>query len=310
MKDKTMAEITAALVKDLREKTGAGMMDCKNALNETKGDIEAAVDWLRKKGLSKAAKKSDRIAAEGLIGMTAAGTKGTVVEVNSETDFVAKNDTFQGLVKNITTVAAKAGTDVAVISAASYPTGGTVAEAIANAIATVGENMTLRRAASLSVGSGVVATYMHNATTEGLGRIGVLVGIESTGKADELLTFGRQVGMHVAAMNPVALDGSSVDPAIMEREKAILMEKNAGKPAHVLEKIVESGLKSYFKEVTLLDQPFALDGSKTVGQAAKEMEGKAGAPVKITGFVRYALGEGIEKKVDDFAAEVAAAAKG
>jgi elongation factor Ts len=310
MKDKTMAEITAALVKDLREKTGAGMMDCKNALNETKGDIEAAVDWLRKKGLSKAAKKSDRIAAEGLIGMTAAGTKGTVVEVNSETDFVAKNDTFQGLVKNITTVAAKAGTDVEVIKAAAYPTGGSVAEAIANAIATVGENMTLRRAAELSVGSGVVATYMHNATTDGLGRIGVLVGIESTGKADELLTFGRQVGMHVAAMNPVALDGSSVDPAIMEREKAILMEKNAGKPAHVMEKIVESGLKSYFKEVTLLDQPFALDGSKTVGQAAKEMEGKAGAPVKITGFVRYALGEGIEKKVDDFAAEVAAAAKG
>ncbi len=305
-----MAEITAALVKELRDKTGAGMMDCKAALNETKGDIEGAVDWLRKKGLSKAAKKSDRVAAEGLIGLTTDGKNGTVVEVNSETDFVAKNDTFQGLVKNITVVAAKVGTDADAIKAAAYPTGGTVADAIANAIATVGENMTLRRAASLSVGTGVVASYMHTQTAEGLGRIGVLVALESSGNADVLTAFGRQVGMHVAAMNPVALDGSTVDPAILEREKAILMEKNAGKPAHVLEKIVESGLKSYFKEVTLLEQPFALDGSKTVGQAAKELEGKAGAPVKITGFVRYALGEGIEKKPDDFAGEVAAALGG
>jgi elongation factor Ts len=305
-----MAEITAALVKELREKTGAGMMDCKGALNETGGDLEAAVDWLRKKGLSKAAKKSDRIAAEGLIGLTTEPAKGTVVEVNSETDFVAKNDTFQALVRNITQVAHKTGSDVEAIKAAAYPGGGTVAEAIANAIATVGENMTLRRAASLSVGQGVVASYMHTQVADGLGRIGVLVALESAGKADELMAFGRQVGMHVAAMNPVALDGSSVDPAIIEREKAILMEKNAGKPAHVMEKIVESGLKSYFKEVTLLDQPFALDSSKTVGQAAKEMEGKAGAPVKIAGFVRYALGEGIEKKADDFAAEVAAQARG
>jgi elongation factor Ts len=310
MKDKAMAEITAAMVKDLREKTGAGMMDCKGALNEVGGDIEAAIDWLRKKGLSKAAKKSDRIAAEGLIGLTASGVKGTVVEVNSETDFVAKNDTFQGLVKSITAVAAKTGTEVEAIKAAAYPGGGTVADAIANAIATVGENMTLRRAASLSVGSGVVASYIHTATAEGLGRIGVLVALESTGKTDELAAFGRQVGMHVAAMNPVALDGSSVDPAVLEREKAILMEKNAGKPPHVMEKIVESGLKSYFKEVTLLEQPFALDSSKTVGQAAKELEGRAGAPVRITGFVRYALGEGIEKKPDDFAGEVAAAVKG
>jgi elongation factor Ts len=310
MKEKAMAEITAAMVKDLREKTGAGMMDCKGALNEVGGDIEAAIDWLRKKGLSKAAKKSDRIAAEGLIGLTAAGVKGTVVEVNSETDFVAKNDTFQGLVRAITAVAHKTGADVETIKTAAYPGGGTVADAIANAIATVGENMTLRRAASLSVGSGVVASYIHTAISEGLGRIGVLVALESTGKTDELITFGKQVGMHVAAMNPVALDGSSVDPAVLEREKAILMEKNAGKPPHVLEKIVESGLKSYFKEVTLLDQAFALDSSKTVAQAAKELEGKAGAPVKITGFVRYALGEGIEKKADDFAAEVAAAVKG
>jgi elongation factor Ts len=305
-----MAEITAALVKELREKTGAGMMDCKNALTEVGGDIEAGVDWLRKKGLSKAAKKSDRIAAEGLIGLTAEAKKGTVVEVNSETDFVAKNDTFQNLVRNITAVAHKIGTDVEAIKVAAYPTGGTVADAIANAIATVGENMTLRRAASLSVSSGVVASYIHTATAEGLGRIGVLVALESTGNAEALSAFGRQVAMHIAATNPVALDGSSVDPAVLEREKAILRDKNAGKPDHVMDKIIESGLKSYFKEVTLLDQAFVIDPSKTVGQAAKELEGKAGAPVKITGFVRYALGEGIEKKVDDFAAEVAAAVAG
>jgi elongation factor Ts len=305
-----MAEITAAMVKELREKSGAGMMDCKNALNETGGDIEAAIDWLRKKGLSKAAKKSDRIAAEGLIGMATEGTKGTVVEVNSETDFVAKNDTFQNLVRAIVGVAHKAGADVEAIRSAAHPAGGSVADAIANAIATVGENMTLRRAASLSVAEGAIASYMHTAVADGLGRIGVLVALESKGKTDELMAFGRQVAMHVAATNPVALDGSSVDPAVLEREKAILMEKNAGKPAHVMEKIVESGLKSYFKEVTLLDQPFVIDPSKTVAQAAREMEGKAGAPVKIAGFVRYALGEGIEKKVDDFAAEVAAQAKG
>jgi elongation factor Ts len=305
-----MAEITAALVKELREMTGAGMMDCKAALKEVDGDIEAGVDWLRKKGLSKAAKKSDRIAAEGLVGLTSAGPTGTVVEVNSETDFVAKNDTFQGLVRHITAVAATVGTDVEAIKTAAYPTGGTVADAIANAIATVGENMTLRRAASLTVTEGVVASYIHTATGEGLGRIGVLIALESAGKSDELLAFGRQVAMHVAATSPLALDSSGVDMAIVTREKNLLMEKNAGKPANVMEKIVESGLKSYFKEVTLLDQPFVIDPSKTVGQAAKELEGKAGAPVRIAGFIRYALGEGIEKKVDDFAAEVAAAVKG
>jgi elongation factor Ts len=312
MKDQAMAEITAALVKELREKTGAGMMDCKAALTEVAGDIEAGVDWLRKKGLSKAAKKSDRIAAEGLIGLIASGTKGTVVEVNSETDFVAKNDTFQGLVKGIATVAHKIGADVEVIKASAHATGGSVADAIANAIATVGENMTLRRAATLSVAQGAIASYMHTAIDDAksLGRIGVLVAIESAGKAEELMAFGRQVAMHIAATNPVALDGSSVDPAVLEREKAILRDKNAGKPDHVMDKIIESGLKSYFKEVTLLDQAFVIDPSKTVGQAAKELEGKAGAPVKITGFVRYALGEGIEKKVDDFAAEVAAAVAG
>jgi elongation factor Ts len=305
-----MAEITAALVKELRDKTGAGMMDCKAALNEVQGDVEAAIDWLRKKGLSKAAKKSDRVAAEGLIGLAASGTSGTVVEVNSETDFVAKNDTFQGLVKAITAVASKVGTDVEAIRGAAYPTGGNVGDAIANAIATVGENMTLRRAATLSVKQGVVASYIHTAISDGLGRIGVLVALESTGKAEELLAFGRQVAMHVAATNPVALDGAGVSADILEREKAILVDKNVGKPAHVIEKIVESGLKTYLKEVTLLDQPFVIDPSKTVNQAAKEIEGKASAPVKIAGFIRYALGEGIEKKQDDFAAEVAAAAKG
>jgi elongation factor Ts len=305
-----MAEITAALVKELRDKTGAGMMDCKAALNEVQGDVEAGIDWLRKKGLSKAAKKSDRIAAEGLIGLMASGTAGTVVEVNSETDFVAKNETFQGLVKSITGVAAKVGTDVDSIRAAAYPTGGNVGDAIANAIATVGENMTLRRAATISVKQGVVASYIHTAISDGLGRIGVLVAIESTGKADELLAFGRQVAMHVAATNPVALDGAGVSADILEREKAILVDKNAGKPPHVIEKIVESGIKTYLKEVTLLDQPFVIDPSKTVNQAAKELEGKAGGAVKIAGFIRYALGEGIEKKQDDFAAEVAAAAKG
>jgi elongation factor Ts len=305
-----MAQITAGMVKELREKTGAGMMDCKVALGETNGDIEAGVDWLRKKGLSKAAKKSDRIAAEGLIGIATHGKSGTLVEVNSETDFVAKNDTFQTLVRNITAIAAEAGTDVDVVKAAAYPTGGIVVDAIANAIATVGENMSLRRISSLTVSQGVVASYVHSAAGEGLGRIGVLVALESTGNVDELSAFGRQVAMHVAATNPLALDGSGVDPKVIEREKAILMDKNVGKPPHVMEKIVESGIKSYLKEMTLLDQAFVIDPSKTVGQAAKEMEGKAGAPVKIAAFIRYGLGEGIEKKQEDFAAEVAAAANG
>ena len=305
-----MAQITAGMVKELREKTGAGMMDCKVALGETNGDIEAGVDWLRKKGLSKAAKKSDRIAAEGLIGITAHGKTGTLVEVNSETDFVAKNDTFQTLVRNITAVSSKVGTDVEAVKAATYPTGGIVVDAIANAIATVGENMSLRRIASLSVSQGVVASYVHSAAGDGLGRIGVLVALESTGNVDELSAFGRQVAMHVAATNPLALDGSGVDPNVIEREKAILIDKNAGKPPHVMEKIVESGIKSYLKEMTLLDQAFVIDPSKTVGQAAKEMEGKAGAPVKIAAFIRFGLGEGIEKKQEDFAAEVAAAANG
>jgi elongation factor Ts len=305
-----MADITAAMVKELREKTGAGMMDCKNALNETGGDIEAGVDWLRKKGLSKAAKKADRVAAEGLIGLSSEGTTGVVVEVNSETDFVARNPQFQELVTTITGVARKVGDDVEAIKAAAYPGGGTVEAAIANLIATIGENMSLRRAKRLAVGQGVVASYMHNQVADGLGKIGVIVALESAGKTDELQALGRQIAMHVAAANPLALDSAGLDPAVLEREKAILAEKNAGKPANVLEKIIESGLKTYYKEVCLLDQVFVIDGSKAVGQIVKEAAGKVGAPVAITAFARFALGEGIEKKVDDFAAEVAAAAKG
>jgi elongation factor Ts len=303
-----MSNITAAMVKDLREKTGVGMMDCKAALGETGGDIEAAIDWLRKKGLAKAAKKSGRIAAEGLVALTTGGTRGVVVEVNSETDFVAKNDQFQALARSIAGVALKVGDDVEAIKAAPAPDGGTVAEAIATAIATIGENMTLRRATGLSVSEGVVASYIHNSVGDGLGRIGVLVALESPGKADELAALGRQLAMHVAATNPVGLDLASVSPDVLAREKAILAEKNQGKPAHVIEKIVESGLKSYAKDNCLLEQAYIHDGSKSVAQALKESEGKVGGPVKLTGFVRYALGEGIEKAESDFAAEVAAAA--
>jgi len=304
-----MATITAAMVKDLREKTGAGMMDCKQALNETSGEIDAAVDWLRKKGLSKAAKKAGRVAAEGLIGAVVDGTKGVVVEVNSETDFVARNEHFQGLVKMIAQVALHSGADVDKIKAAKVGDI-TVEAAISDAIATIGENMTLRRAASLSVNSGVVASYIHNAVIDGLGKMGVIVALESTGKADELAALGRQIAMHVAASNPQALDAASLDPVIVAREKDVLADKyrQQGKPDNVIEKILESGLKTFYKEVTLLEQPFIHDSGKTVAQAVKEAEGKVGAPVKVAGFVRYALGEGIEKEESDFAAEVAAAA--
>ncbi len=304
-----MPEITAALVKELREKTGAGMMDCKAALSATAGDLEQAIDWLRKKGLAKAAKKSDRVAAEGLVGVWAEGVKASVVEVNSETDFVARNEQFQGLVKMTAHVAHKTGEEVDAILAGRVGDA-TVADAIASAIATIGENMTLRRARVLSVGSGVVATYVHSSISEGLGKIGVLVALESTGKTDELAAIGRQIAMHVAASNPRALDSSGLDAATVEREKAVLAEKNAGKPAHVLDKIIESGLKTYFKEVCLVDQPFVMDPSKSVAQALKETEGKAGAPIVLKGYARFALGEGIEKPTSDFAAEVAAAVSG
>src|SRR5436305_1021551 len=302
-----MADITAQMVKELRERTGAGMMDCKSALGETGGDMEKAVDQLRKKGLAKAAKKAGRVAAEGLIGAAVSATKGVVVEVNSETDFVARNDQFQGLVKMIAQVALKVGADVEKIKAARVGDI-TVERAITDAIATIGENMTLRRAALLEVGKGVVSSYVHNAVIEGAGKMGVIVALESTGKTDELAVLGKQLAMHVAAANPQALDPAGLDPEIVKREKDVLADKyrQQGKAENVIEKIVESGLKTYYKEVCLLEQAFIHDNAKSVGQAVKEAEGKIGAPVKITGFVRYALGEGIEKQESDFAAEVAA----
>jgi len=303
-----MANISAALVKELREKTGAGMMDCKKALGETDGDIEAAVDWLRTKGLAKAAKKAGRVAAEGLVGIAISGSEAAVVEVNSETDFVARNEQFQGFVA--ATAQAALGTDGSLesLQAAKLSGGASVEDTVKELIATIGENMTLRRVEKVAAKEGVVAAYMHNSVAEGLGKIGVLVVLESAGDKDFLNTLGRQIAMHVAAVNPIAVDASGVDAATIERESAILREKNAGKPDHVMAKIVESGVKSYLKEVTLLDQPFVHDSSKTVAQVLKEAESKAGAPVALTGFVRYALGEGIEKEESDFAAEVAAQA--
>jgi elongation factor Ts len=303
-----MATITAAMVKDLRESTGAGMMDCKAALTETGGDMTAAQDWLRKKGLSKAAKKAGRVAAEGLISAVTKGTKGVVVEVNSETDFVARNEHFQGLVKMIGQVALEVGADIEKIKAAKAGSI-TVEAAIADAIATIGENMTLRRAASLEVGKGVVSSYIHNSVIEGAGKMGVIVALESTGKTDELATLGRQLAMHVAAANPQAVEPSGLPADLVKREKDVLADKyrQQGKAENMIEKIVESGLKTFYKEVCLLEQAFIHDSGKSVAQALKEAEGKVGAPVKVTGFVRYALGEGIEKQESDFAAEVAAA---
>ena len=272
------------------------MMDCKAALSETGGNLEAAVDWLRKKGLSQAAKKAGRVAAEGLVGVAVGATKGILVEVNSETDFVARNDLFQGLVKMVADAALDAGASVDKILAAKAGSI-TIDEAIADTIAKVGENMSLRRAAELSIGKGAIGSYVHNAVSDGLGRIGVLVALESTGKSDELKAFGRMVAMHVASANPQAVDPSGLDAAAVEREKAVLSEKAKaqGKPANVIDKIVESGLKTFYKEVCLLDQGFIFDDKKSVAQAVKEAEAKAGAPIKVAGFVRFALGEGIER---------------
>ncbi len=305
-----MATITAALVKELRDMTGAGMMDCKSALSESNGEIEAAVDWLRKKGLSKAAKKADRVAAEGLVAARTSGTRGIVLEMNAETDFVARNEDFQKLTANVADVCLKSGTtDSEKLSAAAYPAGGTVSEAISNAIATIGENMTLRRAAGLEVANGAIASYVHNSVGDNMGRIGVLVALESGASAEALNDLGRKIAMHVAASSPLALDSTGLDPAVLEREKNVLRDKNAGKPDHVLQKIVESGLKTYYKEVCLLDQSFIHDTAKTVAQAVAEAGKAAGGEIKVTGFVRYQLGEGIEKQESDFAAEVAGMAR-
>ena len=302
-----MANITAQMVKELRERTGAGMMDCKAALQETAGAIEQAVDLLRKRGLAKAAKKAGRIAAEGLIGVAMEDSKGVVVEVNSETDFVARNDLFQGLVKMIANVALAVGPDVEKIKAAKVGDI-TLAEAIADTIAKIGENMSLRRASSLSVANGVIGSYVHNSVEQGLGKIGVLVALQSTGKGEELKRFGRMLAMHVAASNPQAIEASGLDPDLVRREREVLADKYRaqGKPPNVIDKIVESGLKTFYKEVCLVDQAYIHDPDKTVSQAMKDSEGKLGAPIKVTGFIRYALGEGIDRPDSDFGGEVAA----
>jgi len=308
-----MSTITATMVKDLREKTGAGMMDCKTALNETSGDVEAAVDWLRTKGLAKAAKKAGRVAAEGLIGLAAEAKQAALVEVNSETDFVARNQNFQEMVRKIASAALTAKGDVDKLAAAKYGSGkATVADTIKEMIGSIGENMTLRRAAYLSAAKGVVASYVHNAITPNLGKIGVTVALESAGAAEKLQAFGRQLAMHIAFANPQSIDVGSLDKALVERERGILTEqaKESGKPANVIEKMVVGRLRKFYEEVVLLAQPFVHDPNLTVEKALAAAEKEAGAPIKITGFYRFALGEGIDRPDSDFAAEVAAAASG
>lgn len=308
-----MSNVTAAMVKDLREKTGAGMMDCKKALAETNGDMEAAIDWLRAKGIAKADKKSGRTAAEGLIGIASAGNKAVVVEVNSETDFVARNDAFQDLVRGVASVALGTDGTVDAISAAAYPASGkSVADTIKDAIAHIGENMNLRRAAALSVDNGVVATYIHNGVADGLGKLGVLVALKSTGDKEALNAIGRQVAMHVAATSPLALRPEDVDAAVAERERNVFIEQSraSGKPDNIIEKMVEGRMRKFFEEVALLSQSFVMNPDLTVAAAVKEAEKAVGAPIEVVGMARLLLGDGIEKEETDFAAEVAAAAKG
>ncbi len=300
-----MADITPALVKELRERTGAGMMDCKKALTESGGDTEAAVDWLRKKGLSAAAKKSGRVAAEGLVGVASRAHAAAMVEVNSETDFVARNEAFQAFVSGVAAVALAVGEDVEAIKAAPYPGGSrTVAEELTHMIATIGENMNIRRARVMTVSKGVVATYIHQAVKPGLGKIGVLVAVESDSELNALEILGRQVGMHVAATRPESLDVDGVDPAALERERAVLTDqaRASGKPDAVIAKMIEGRIRKYYEEVVLLEQVWVHDGESRVRAVVQ----KAGA--ELTGFERYHLGEGIEKTVGDFAADVAAAA--
>jgi elongation factor Ts len=312
-----MTTITASMVKELRDKTGAGMMDCKAALVETKGNIEEAVDWLRKKGLSKAAKKADRVAADGLIGVAAMGKSGAVVEVNAETDFVARNETFQDMVRQITSLAANTGGDLQKLLATPYPGKQiSVAEQVQEMIATIGENMSVRRTASVNVDEGAVASYVHNRVADGVGRIGVLVAVESKAAGDKLADIGRQIALHVAAAQPQAISADQLDKAVIERERSVYLEqaKATGKAQDIIEKMVEGRLrKEFFGQVVLMQQVFmgpAGDGKMTVEQYLKAEEKTVGAPIKVANFVRYALGEGIEKKETDFAAEVAALTKG
>ena len=302
-----MAEITAAMVRDLRDRTGAGMMDCKKALTETGGDMEAAIDWPRKKGLSAAAKKSGRVAAEGLVGTATGPGVASMVEVNAETDFIARNETFQNFVTEVAGLALSVGEDIEALKAATFPgTGHSTQEELTRMIATIGENMTIRRARVLRVGSGTVATYVHNAVKPGLGKIGVLVALEGASELEVMETLARQVGMHVAAAKPEALDISGVDSSALEREKAVLREQAAqsGKKPEIIEKMIEGRIRKYYEEVVLLEQVWVHDGETRV----KEVVKKAGG--QLTGFARFQLGEGIEKQSSDFAAEVAAAAKG
>jgi elongation factor Ts len=308
MKEPTMADITAAMVKDLREKSGAGMMDCKKALSETHGDVEAAMDWLRAKGMATASKKSSRTAAEGLVGVAVSGTTGVAVEVNSETDFVAKNDQFQAFVRTVTELALAGSDDVAVLADNAWPTGGTVSEALTSNIASIGENQTLRRAKKLSVGEGVVVPYIHNAVVPGLGKIGVLVALESAAPADTLNALGKQLAMHVAAAFPIALDETGVDAAVIERERAIATEKAAesGKPAEVITKMVDGAVTKFLKENTLINQLFVMDGKTKISDVVAAAGKEAGTAIVLKDYVRFQLGEGIEKEVTDFAAEVAA----
>jgi elongation factor Ts len=304
-----MAVITAGLVKELREKTGAGMMDCKRALGETAGDIETAIDWLRKKGLAAAAKKAGRVAAEGLVGVATGGVAGAAVEVNSETDFVARNEAFQDFVRNLAGLALDKGDDLEALKGAAYPgEPRTVAEQLTHLVATIGENMNLRRAKRLKVGSGAVVSYVHNALTAGLGKIGVLVALESTGDQARVTALGKQLAMHIAAANPQFLDVKSVDAASLDRERDVLREqaRASGKADAIIDKMVEGRIRKYYEEVVLLEQIFVVDGETRIAKVVEGVAKEIGAPIAITGFLRFALGEGIEKEQADFAAEVAA----
>ena len=307
-----MAEITASLVKELREKTGAGMMDCKKALGEVAGDLEKAIDWLRTKGLSAAAKKAGRVAAEGLVGVVANGTRGAVIEVNAETDFVGRNDLFQKFVGDAAKLALDNGGDLAKVAAAPYPgTGRDVQGELTHLIATIGENMSLRRAGMLSVSDGVVATYMHNKVTPDLGKIGVLVALESTGDKVKLEALAKQLAMHVASTNPQSLTVADLDKAAVERERGVLAEKasQSGKADDIVAKMVEGGLRKFHQEVVLLEQLFVFDNKTRIGKVVDQAAKQVGAPVRIAGYLRFALGEGIDKRSEDFAAEVAAQLK-
>ncbi len=304
-----MAAITAALVKELRETTGAGMMDCKNALKEVDGDVEAAVDWLRKKGLAAAAKKAGRVAAEGLVGIAVAGPKGAVIEVNAETDFVARNETFQEFVRTCAGIALESGGDMERLQAAPFPgTERTVAEQLTHLIATIGENMSLRRVALLEVGAGAVEGYVHNQVAPQLGKIGVLVALESSGDSTKVGTLAKQLAMHVAATSPLAVDRDGVDASALDREREILSDqaRASGKPEEIIAKMVEGRLRKYYEENCLLEQVFVIDGESKVGKAIDAAGADAGGPIALKNFERFQLGEGIEKEETDFAAEVAA----